>query len=116
VKPIDLSFTYGGFDYRQIRREKDVAIYSQCFKGGRIPVAYEVVVIQRHNGYSLGGKTYPPAEYYPSSAKWGTYGFTIVATDPTKMLQKAVDKMRQVLQNEEVKATKRAEKAQKTQP
>jgi len=110
VKPIDTFFTYGGFDYRQIRREKDVAIYSQCFKGGKLPVAYEVVVIQRHNGYSLGGKTYPPAEYYPSSAKWGTHGFTVVATDTSKMLQKAVDKMKQVLNNEEVKAQKRAEK------
>jgi len=114
VKPIDTFFTYKGFDFRQIVREGDVAVYSQCFKGGKMPVAYEVVVIQKHDGYTIMGKTYPPSEFYPSTNDWGTKGFTIVTTDTTKMKQKALDKMAKVLKSEGMKAQKRADKAEKT--
>jgi hypothetical protein len=114
MKPIDTFFTYKGFDFRQIAREGDVAVYSQCFKGGKMPVAYEVVVIQKHDGYTIMGKTYPPAEFYPSTNDWGTKGFTIVTDDTTKMKQKALDKMKAVLHSEGLKAQKRADKAEKT--
>lgn len=63
-----------GFDHRQLSREGDIAIYEQS-KAGRV-FAYEVIRIQSHQGFTLAGKTFPPAENYPSSEQWGRLGWT----------------------------------------
>lgn len=103
MKPIPTEFSYNGFNYKQIRREGDVAVYQQIL--GKNP-SYEVIIVQKHNGYTINGVTYPPAEFYPSTNDWGTKGWTIFGWgDQTR--QKAIDKMHQVLQNIENKKNKK---------
>lgn len=73
MKTIEPQFRHNQFDYRQLTRIGDVAIYEQT--KGKIR-AFEVVRIGRHNGFSVAGKTFPPSETYPSSEQWGQKGWT----------------------------------------
>jgi len=76
-KPLPKEFRHDGFQYRQIAREGDAAIYEQTWTGCQNPsVAYEVILIRRRDGFHIGGKFVPPAEIYPKSEAWGTDGFT----------------------------------------
>ncbi len=79
-RPIALFFKHGGFSYRQIAREGDIAIYEQRWRQSE-NVAYEVVIIRRHEGYTLAGNYVEPAEFYPSSEQWGDYGWTVTDKD-----------------------------------
>ena len=112
MKTLDTVVESKGFRYTQVRREGKVAIYEQRLIKGKQLFAYEVIVVQSHNGYELGGNTYPPAEYYPSTNSWGTLGWTYSTIDP-EAKKKAVDKMKQVLQNVEIKEKLKQEKASK---
>ena len=81
-KPLRTEFRRNGFDYRQIAREGDVAIYSQAWTGCANPsVCYEVIRIRRHDGLNIFGKYYPPTELYPSSESWGNLGWTFCDKD-----------------------------------
>jgi len=74
-KTIPASFTKKGFNYQLVKREGDVAIYSQTWKEGT-NTRYETVKIGRHNGYSMGGSYIEPSETYPGSSLWGISGWT----------------------------------------
>jgi hypothetical protein len=74
-KPIETSFRRDGFDYRQIQRTGDVAIFEQS-KPGVKPTWLEVVIIRRHGEREVFGKRVEPMEAYPGSEQWGTYGWT----------------------------------------
>jgi hypothetical protein len=81
-KPIATDFRHDGFNYKQIAREGDIAIYEQKWTGCSNPsVAYEVVRIRRHDGFVIAGKSVEPAEIYPRSDAWGTDGFTLTDKD-----------------------------------
>jgi hypothetical protein len=85
-EPIVASFKYDGFNYRQIAREGDVAIYEQRWirPGGDLSenVCYEVIRVQRHEAHTFpSGKSYPPREGYPSSEQWGEDGWTLLTRD-----------------------------------
>jgi hypothetical protein len=76
-KPLPTRFRRDGFDYRQVAREGDVAIYEQRWTGCEKPsVCYEVIRIRRHEGFQIDGRIIEPAETYPRSEDWGVYGFT----------------------------------------
>jgi len=72
-KPLPETFTKHGFQFVQIVREGDLAIY--CKTKGRWR-GYEVIRIRRHKGYTVGGKQVEPAEVYPGNEKWGVDGFS----------------------------------------
>ena len=77
-KPLPTQFRHDGFDYRQIAREGDAAIYEQRWGGCVDPsVCYEVVRIRRREGFQIGGRFVEPAEVYPNSEAWGMDGFTL---------------------------------------
>ena len=76
-KPLQKEFRHGGFDYRQIYREGDLAIYRQTWKGNEDAAPFEVIQIRRHDGFQLGGRWVQPAEVYPRSEKWGELGWTL---------------------------------------
>lgn len=63
-----------GFLLKQLKRKKNKAIYEQT-RDGRI-FSYEVIVIARHEGYSIAGNFIEPSEMYPSTSQWGVKGFT----------------------------------------
>ena len=80
-KPIATEFNHDGFNYRQITREGDVAIYEQRWRDSE-NVCYEVVRIRRHEAKTFpDGKFSPAREAYPSSAAWGVDGFTLTDRD-----------------------------------
>jgi hypothetical protein len=90
-KRLPTQFRRDGFDYRQIAREADVAIYEQTWSGCSNPsVCYEVVRIRRREGFQINGRFVEPAEVYPSSDAWGTDGFTVTDKDA------AFEKLREV--------------------
>jgi hypothetical protein len=76
-KPLPKEFRRDGFNYRQIAREGDAAIYEQTWLGCPEPRrSYEVIRIRRREGFQIGGRFVEPAEVYPASGVWGVDGFT----------------------------------------
>lgn len=81
-KPLPKEFRRDGFDYRQIAREGNAAIYKQRWAGCVEPsVCYEAVRIRCRDGFQIGEKFVEPAEVYPNSKAWGTDGFTFTDED-----------------------------------
>jgi len=81
-KRLPTEFSRDGFDYRQVAREGDAAIYEQTWRGCSDPSAcYEVIRIRRREGFHIGGRFVEPAEVYPHSDTWGTDGFTLTDKD-----------------------------------
>ena len=77
-KPLPTRFRRDGFDYRQIYRERDAAIYEQTWNGCRnSAVCCEVVRVKLRQGFEIKGKFIEPGEVYPNSEAWGTDGFTV---------------------------------------
>jgi hypothetical protein len=75
-------FQRDGFEYRQIAREGEAAIYDQTWNGCSDPsVCYEVIRIRRRDGFQIGGRFVQPAEVYPHSDAWGVDGFTLTDRD-----------------------------------
>lgn len=73
--PLPTEFSRHGYDYKQVERSDNVAIFEQSFEGEF--VAFEVFRIKKEKERNIMGKIYPPAEVVPSTEKWGTYGFTV---------------------------------------
>jgi hypothetical protein len=81
-KPLPTRFRRDGFNYRQIAREGDAAIYEQTWSGCvEQSVCYEVIRIRRRDGFQIDGRLVEPAEVYPSSGAWGVDGFTLTDKD-----------------------------------
>ena len=81
-KPLPTQFRRDGFDYRQIAREGDAAIYEQTWSGCAEPsVCYEVIRVRRREGFQIDGRFVEPAEVYPNSDAWGVDGFTLIGKD-----------------------------------
>jgi hypothetical protein len=81
-KPLPIQFRRDGFNYRQIARERNAAIYEQTWNGCSNPsVCYEVVRIRRREGFQIDGRFVEPAEIYPKAEAWGVDGFTLTDRD-----------------------------------
>jgi hypothetical protein len=77
-KPLPKEFRRDGFNYRQIAREGDVALYEQTWLSCAEPSrSYEVIRIRRREGFRIGDRFVEPAEVYPASKLWGVDGFTL---------------------------------------
>ena len=75
-------FRRDGFNYRQIARERDAAIYEQTWSGCSEPsVCYEIIRIRRRDGFQINGRFVEPAEIYPKADAWGVDGFTLTDRD-----------------------------------
>jgi hypothetical protein len=73
---IPAKFKAKGYLFEQIVRENNVAIFKRIRLEGKDEeptgaVSFEVVRINRHNGYELGGNYIKPAETYPGNSAWG---------------------------------------------
>jgi hypothetical protein len=81
-RPLATEFSRDGFDYRQITREGDAAIYEQTWCGCPDPsVCYEVIRIRFRDGFHIDGRFIEPAEIYPHSDAWGIDGVTCTDKD-----------------------------------
>jgi hypothetical protein len=81
-KPLPTRFRRDGFNYRQIAREGDAAIYEQSWSNCFNPsVCYEVICVRRREGFQIDGRFVGPAEIYPKAEAWGVDGFTLTDKD-----------------------------------
>jgi hypothetical protein len=81
-RPLPTQFWRDGFNYHQIARERDAAIYEQIGTGDSTPsVCYEVIRIRRREGFQINGRSVEPAEVYPNSDACGVDGFTFTDKD-----------------------------------
>ena len=81
-RPLRTRFRHNEFDYRQILREGDAAIYEQRWTGCAEPsIAYEVVRVRRRDGFHIGRRFVEPAEFYPRSEQSGRLGWTFCDKD-----------------------------------
>jgi hypothetical protein len=86
-KPLPKEFRRDSFNYRQIAREGDVALYKQRWTGcPDAAVGFEVIRVRRREGFQIDGRFVEPAEVYPASERWGVDGFTV--TDRNKAWDK----------------------------
>jgi hypothetical protein len=104
-KPLPTRFRRDGFDYRQIAREGNAAIYEQRWTGCPNPsVCFEVIRIRRREGFQIAGRFVEPAEVYPRSESWGVDGFTL--TDK----EAAFQKLREIVASSKRSGTLRAKR------
>lgn len=107
MRILETEFVERNITYRQIKREGKVAVYSHSWAGEPDRVrGYEVFVIQSHGDVEIYGNKVEAAETYPGKNAFGKTAWSYVK------LEKALDRMSQVVQAEGMKAEKRAVKAQ----
>lgn len=86
MKILEKQFKSRTFNFRQICREGDLAIYEKS-KGNYL--GYETIRIHSHTGYFMAGVLIPAAETFPGNESWGRDGFTAQSLDDArKYLQK----------------------------
>lgn len=73
-RPLKQKFTKLGYTYTMVKRNGDFAIYKQQ-KSKKI-FTYEVIVVSRHDGYTIADTFIEPSELYPCTSEWGFKGFT----------------------------------------
>jgi len=76
IEKLPLTFRKSGYDYNQVLRSENKALYTQS--DGKHLIAYEVVKIRRvQDKYvEFWGKTIPAHEQYPGTGEWGLFGWT----------------------------------------
>jgi hypothetical protein len=71
--PAQQKFRKSGFNFQVLLRTGPFALVGKSRPGYS---GYEVAIIRPHGPYKIAGKSFPEGESYPSSADWGTYGWT----------------------------------------
>lgn len=90
MKILEKQFTSCGFEFKQVHREGEFAVYKKWKPEYRSPI-FEAIEIKSHNGYTIAGNYCAPSEMYPSNEQWGVLGFT--CTD-LKQAYARIDKMK----------------------
>jgi len=81
-KPLPRRFRHHGFEYRQLAREGNAAIYEQIWLGcSEASVCYEIIRIRRRDGFWIDDRFVEPGEIYPKSEAWGVDAFTLTDKD-----------------------------------
>lgn len=74
------NFTFTGFTFVMVKRERNIAIYEQRLTKSNRLISYEVVILkeQQASVTIMGGKEIQRAhkEVYPSTGQWGRLGWT----------------------------------------
>ena len=83
MKILQKEFNSKGFHHKQLIRRGNIAIFERS-KGTATHL--ETIIIGSHNGYTLAGVYIEPSETYPSTANWGSRGWTF--TNNTMALAK----------------------------
>ena len=86
MKKLPAVFRSGGFDFKLLARDGDIALFRKTKPRLRFE-SLEVVIIQRHETFKIEGKLIPAGEHLPSSEQWGSKGWTF--SDKTSAERKA---------------------------
>lgn len=100
MKLLETDFTENKFCFHQTWRNHKYAVYRRGKENSEF-FHFELIVIQSHNGLERFNNYYEPAEFYPSSAQWGTYGWSLSTEE----------KARQKMEQLEEKSKDRIEKS-----
>ena len=73
-------FKSHGFVFKLLKRSGRIALLEKSKPHSRMPT-YEVVVIQESAGRVIAGRVLSASEHTPSSAKWGTLGWTFTTLE-----------------------------------
>lgn len=107
MKKIEKSFVSKGFEFKQVLRDGDMAIYEKHAPGSKCS-SYELIHITSHNGYVIAGNKIPPSEVYPSDSQWGVHGWTYPTLKAAKA--KLEEKIEVIKKSKEVKKDKKTKK------
>jgi hypothetical protein len=83
MKILEKNFERKIFNYEQLYRKGNLAIYAQKNKETG-SATYEVIIIKSHNGYEIGGVKIEPSEVYPGDSQWGILGWTCQTMEAAK--------------------------------
>ena len=72
--PLPSKYKKWGYTFEKIKREGDVAIYSQSISGK--VVAYEVFIVQKKKAIKVEDHIIQAREAAPPASKWGELGHT----------------------------------------
>jgi hypothetical protein len=75
MKTLATVFRKQGFDYTQLRRTGDIAVYEQSQDGKLI--AYEVFEVQKNEAREIAGVLIPASESVPGNNSWGKTAYTV---------------------------------------
>jgi len=89
MKLLSIEIKNHGYSMKQIKRTDKVAIYYKC--GG-----YEVVLIQKHNGYEIKGIKMEPAEYLPKDEDFGWKGWYYGGPNGRENAEKKFQKLTEI--------------------
>jgi hypothetical protein len=84
------TFVFDQFEFHQLAREGDVALFEKSKPGQKFRT-YEVVIIQRHRSTKLPSRIYCEREAMPRSEDWGILGWSLCD------LPSALAKFRQIV-------------------
>ena len=73
--PLPTTFRKSGFDFKQVRRDGDIAIFEKRHPEVSNP-SWEVVVVQHNKAREMAGVAIPAKESMPWSEAWGKLGWT----------------------------------------
>lgn len=73
MKTLELKFRKNGFDYEQVYRTGDIAVYRQSQGKG---VWFETFVVQKNPVRIIAGITIAASESMPGNEAWGRKGWT----------------------------------------
>jgi hypothetical protein len=76
MTPLQSTFRSDSFDFRQVQRVGDMALFEKC-KPTHTNSSFEVVIVQKHPAKTFpNGKYYAARESMPRSEDWGVRGWT----------------------------------------
>lgn len=75
MNTLPIEFDRGGFDFKQMWREGNVAIYGKKKSEWKDFFAFETVIVRQRGEREAFGKVFEAGEYYPSSEEWGRFGW-----------------------------------------
>lgn len=92
MKQLPKEFTRNGWQFTQLKRSGNVAIYQRNKPDGS-QLHLEVIIVQQGSARTLpDGRTIEASEFYPSDAQWGTKAWTFSPASHTGYLEKAFDR------------------------
>lgn len=83
MKILEKTFDRKVFQYEQLYRKGNYAIYSQKHRDTGF-TTYEAIIVKNHNGYEIAGVKIEASEVYPGDSQWGIFGWTYQTLDQAK--------------------------------
>ena len=73
--PLPETFKHGGFEFKQLWREGQIALFEKRKPGSEVK-SYETVIIQQNHDYEIAGNFIKAHESLPGNERWGDAGWT----------------------------------------